>query len=957
MGEVVVGHAKKQRRERNERLKIMFTNAQSIGNKVDELRALASLLNPDIIALTETWANELAGNELFIIDGYDLIVRKDRNDTDMGRGGGIFIYASKKIHVWSLELNSTFNQCASVRVKCDRENVNIHVIYRSPNSSRDNNGELNKWISEMRGTNVLIGDFNYPEIDWENGLSGARSREFFETVTEKHMYQHVKEPTHASGNVLDLILSDKDEIIQNVHLNGKLGKSDHEIIVFEICVDATRLSEQRPTWNYGRGDYRKMRESLQKEKWEERLEGKDVDEMWKEISGTLKSLMNEHIPMRRPRKKIEPEWMNRDIKRQIKEKREAWRKWKNSKMESDKKAYKKLEMATKKTIRNSKNKIEREVMKVSKSNPKRFYQFINRSKSNRCQIGPLINAESEIIIEPKQQAQVMNKYFASVFTKADNEMPEATEKNFQSTLTDLEITAEKVEAAIDKLKEHSAAGPDGIAPRVVKETKKELITPLTILFRKSIESGKIPDEWREAVVTPIFKKGKKSDPGNYRPVSLTNVIGKTMERIVKEELMRHVESEKILTNAQHGFRKGRSPQTNLIEFFDTATKWLDEGRSFDVLYLDFQKAFDKVCHARLVKKLKAAGIGGAVLEWLTDWLRGRKQCVRINGEYSDWEDVISSVVQGSVLGGTLFDIFIDDLERVVIDMLIRMFADDTKVAKIVENDRDGEEMQKAIDALADWAKKWAMDFNEKKCKVIHFGNKNPMIEYHMNGTKIETSKEEKDLGVWISSSMKPAKQCAAAANSANFALGQIMRAFHYRKKSHLVPLYKTFVRPKLEFAAASWNPWQEGDIKTLEKIQERFVKQLSDVRGTTYEEKAKDAGIPTLKERRSRGDAIEAFKVLNGFSKVEKSEWFEEVGDDARPTRANSVITHQGQVKKEKILKVSNARLEIRKNFFSIRATRTWNDLPERVKTQTSINAFKNAYDAWENSSRDDVQQ
>ena len=286
-----------------------------------------------------------------------------------------------------------------------------------------------------------------------------------------------------------------------------------------------------------------------------------------------------------------------------------------------------------------------------------------------------------------------------------------------------------------------------------------------------------------------------------------------------------------------------------------------------------------------------------------------------------------------------------------------MFADDTKVAKIVENEKDGEEMQKTIDALADWAKKWAMDFNGKKCKVIHFGNRNPEIEYYMNGTKIEAAKEEKDLGVWISSSMKPAKQCAAAANSANFALGQMLRSFHYRKKTHLVPLFKTFVRPKLEFAAASWNPWQEGDIKTLEKVQERFVKQLSDVKGSTYEEKVKNAGLSTLKGRRKRGDAIETFKVLNGFSKVEKNEWFEEVGDEARPTRANSVITNQGLVKKDKILKVPNARLEVRKNFFSIRAARTWNDLPERVKTQKSINSFKNAYDAWENSPKDHVQQ
>ena len=205
--------------------------------------------------------------------------------------------------------------------------------------------------------------------------------------------------------------------------------------------------------------------------------------------------------------------------------------------------------------------------------------------------------------------------------------------------------------------------------------------------------------------------------------------------------------------------------------------------------------------------------------------------------------------------------------------------------------------------------------------------------------------------------MKPAKQCAAAANSANFALGQILRTFHYRKKTQLVPLYKTFVRPKLEFAVSSWNPWQEGDIKALEKVQERFIRQLSDAKGSTYEEKAKDAGITTLRRRRRRGDAIETFKVLNGFSKVEKDEWFEEVGEAARPTRANTTITSEGQIKKEKVLKVGSAKLEVRKNFFSIRAASSWNELPEKVKMQTSVNAFKNAYDAWDKSKSDTVQQ
>ena len=220
-------------------------------------------------------------------------------------------------------------------------------------------------------------------------------------------------------------------------------------------------------------------------------------------------------------------------------------------------------------------------------------------------------------------------------------------------------------------------------------------------------------------------KGKKADPGNYRPVSLTNVVCKMMERIVKEEVMMHVEVNRLLCEAQHGFRAKRSPQTNLIEFLDQTTKWMDEGVSFDILYLDFSKAFDLVCHKRLMLKLEAMGITGKVKEWLRDWLRGRKQRVKVDDELSEWMEVISSVVQGSVLGGTLFDIFIDDIHQVVRDALIRMFADDTKVALKVENDDDRKKMQRIIDDLVEWAKKWAMKFNASKCKILHVGRNNP----------------------------------------------------------------------------------------------------------------------------------------------------------------------------------------------------------------------------------------
>ena len=248
-----------------------------------------------------------------------------------------------------------------------------------------------------------------------------------------------------------------------------------------------------------------------------------------------------------------------------------------------------------------------------------------------------------------------------------------------------------------------------------------------------------------------------------------------------------------------------------------------------------------------------------------------------------------------------------------------------------------------------------MSFNSAKCKILHIGKNNPRHEYFMKGKKIEEAEEEKDLGVWVNTSMKPSKQCAAAAKAANFALGQMQRAFHYRTKDTLIPIYKSFIRPKLESSVAAWSPWTEMDKNVLEKVQERMTRLLSDVRGKTYEERLKEVGLTTLTQRRERGDAIEAFKTLNGFNRVEKSQWFEIESEEQRPTRRNLVIDEEGERRRVNVLKVEAARLEIRKNFFNIRAANVWNAIPDEVREKKTVNGFKNAYEKWKGRTTTEV--
>ena len=264
-------------------------------------------------------------------------------------------------------------------------------------------------------------------------------------------------------------------------------------------------------------------------------------------------------------------------------------------------------------------------MECRKTNPKLFYSHVNRARTTRSKVAPLINSDRQIVVDSKEQADLLNRFYASVFTKSDKPLPEPRQRGNRTTLNEITVTEERVKAVIEGLREDAAAGPDEIPSIVIKRLQEELTRPLNILFQKSIHEKRIPEDWRHSNVTLLYKKkGSKSDPSNYRPVSLTKVVGKMLERIVKVDIMRFIEGNLLRSNSQHGFRRGRSVLTNMLEFLSRTTKWMDEGGSFDIIYLDFAKAFDKVCHKRLLLKLAEIGVGGPVIDWIGDWLSGRR---------------------------------------------------------------------------------------------------------------------------------------------------------------------------------------------------------------------------------------------------------------------------------------------------------------------------------------------
>ncbi len=376
----------------------------------------------------------------------------------------------------------------------------------------------------------------------------------------------------------------------------------------------------------------------------------------------------------------------------------------------------------------------------------------------------------------------------------------------------------------------------------------------------------------------------------------------------------------------------KSCTSNLLEYLETVSSKVDQGKNLDMVYLDFAKAFDLVPRKRLIEKLKAHGFTGELVKWIESWLTDRKQRVVINGCPSTWQAVSSGVPQGSILGPILFNIFINDLDEEVAATIVLKFADDTKIGQVIETVQDREHLQHCLDKLCDWADRWGMRFNVAKCHVMHFGHSNPKFTYRMNGAELAPTEEEKDLGVLVSCNLKVANQCDRAAQTATGVLAQILRAFTYRNKTTLPRLFRTYVRPHLEYAVQAWAPWQAGDIEKLEKVQKKMVAAVSGLKGNSYEDKLSELGMETLSARRRRLDLQQAYKILTEKEDLDPGTWFENIGERPRETR----LAAGGQN-----LVQPRAPLDTRRNFFSVRVVEPWNSLPVSSKAAKTVYEFK----------------
>lgn len=943
----------------------MYTNSDVLDNKMEELKLYVNNHKPTIISIAEVKPKNYRYEpniSTYKIEGYTLYQSNIENRI----GRGVLLYIHNSLVSSEVQINVEYQECVFADIKLkNRDKLLVGTIYRSDSGTIDNNMRLlslMKKISNDRkySHKLIMGDFNFASINWSTWTTPHSEAhldyKFIETIRDTFFFQHIKQPTRVKvGQVpstLDLIFTNEENMITELDYNSPLGKSDHCVLDFKFLCYLNNEKKRKMRFLYDKGDYCKMVEDLNID-WEVEFQqfGNNPDEMWKFFHEKLKISAEKRIPHRLV--SGSPGWRGKfsvpvDSKcLQIKKKKKrCWQRYMETRDDEKWRAYCKQRNQLRNMTRRLKRDMEKTIAKEAKRNPKKFWNYVKSKTKTRDGVsnlvvpGPTEDGQEKETSNDDEKCEVLLEYFSSVFTKEPpGEIPKLPPKKVLSYLNHLIITEDMIIKKIEKLNISKSPGPDEIHPRILKETSNIIAKPLVLIYNKSLKVGRLPEDWKKANISAIFKKGNRKKPQNYRPISLTCVLCKVLESLIRDHIIAYMKENNLFSCRQFGFITGRSTTLQLLKVLDKWTEILDSGGQVDVVYLDFMKAFDQVPHRRLIGKLDSYGIKGSTLKWLTDFLSDRLQRVVVNGCFSSWAPVTSGIPQGSVLGPVLFVIYINDLPEITRSDSY-LFADDTKVYKEIKNYEDHTALQDDLKELEKWSKKWLLNFNGSKCKILsvgQHGEQNYPYKLRCEDVihELETVNSMKDLGVIMDKSLNFEEHIEEKISKANKMVGIIRRTFTFLDEEMFLRLYKSVARPHLEYANPVWSPYKIKDITALENVQRRATKLVPSLKNLSYEERLRKLDLPTLTYRRGRGDMIETFKMFKTYDQ-----------DVAVNFTLNNQPTRGHQLKLEKL----RARKEVRRNFYTFRIHDMWNSLPQTVIDSTTVLQFEKRMDnAWKN--------
>jgi Reverse transcriptase (RNA-dependent DNA polymerase)/Endonuclease-reverse transcriptase len=814
----------------------MLLNLRSIKNKAIQFNTLIETHKPKIILGTESWLDESVPSSNYF-PGYYEVFRHDRNL----HGGGVFICVHNSISATVHSVSQTSEILWVDLILHNKSIIKIAVAYK-PDRNLEPLDELIRDIQQLELEKnparfvIVGGDLNLPGMQWEN-----IDRESKRTETEKvsklldlGLTQIVTKPTRTtdhSSNILDIILTNQPHNLTNMTVEDGIG--DHKIVLVDILIQhKIHKRPARKIFLYHKADVSQLKIELaasMRKFTALSQEAVEIDALYDSFTSILECATIKCVPTKIARNSTDPPWYNKLIRSLKKKTRQLHAKHKTTKLPKDYDKYSQARSSLNQAKKNAENSfLSNSLDDMLKTSQKRFWSYVKyKTKGQHSSVPTLKNANGNLVSDPKEKANLLNQHFHSIFTKVNLsepiEVPNRTDEKF--SLRNIHLVKSGILNLVKNLNQHKSPGPDGITPKLLKLVPEEISDYLLLLFNKCFELGTLPSKWKTANVTPIFKKGSRASPENYRPISLTSVVCKLFEHIITSNLAKYLENNHLFNQDQFGFRKRRSCELQLQRVCQDIAFILDNKEEADFIFLDFAKAFDKVPHHLLIEKLKSYGLQKDVVKVISSFLCGRTQKVVIDGYESDLVSVSSGVPQGSVLGPLLFILYINDLPD-NIKSKCKLFADDSLLHRKITCEADYQELQQDLNEVLEWCNKWHMKLNLDKCEHMKITSKRVQNhnEYTLSSHNLSTVPTYKYLGVNISNDLNWNHHVNTVINKANKVLYVTKLAMARSTPAVKVAAYKTIVRPLLEYASSVWDPYQSGHINSVEMVQRKAAR-------------------------------------------------------------------------------------------------------------------------------------